>query len=152
MRFICINYVFSISKSELVYLKYFILWNIKTKIKTYGKTEKTTPAWLITAPCPKRCGGEQSLPCRIGIYLIIRKTTNIFAKAAEWNLNGNLGRGELRVSYGSEYNVSTSSAGPYRTDRQPACGVKRAESEPDYGRSSDGLPCGQAACPAGSRK
>ena len=34
---------------------------------------------------------------------IIRKTTNVFAKIADWNQNGNQGRGELRVSYGSEY-------------------------------------------------
>ncbi len=34
---------------------------------------------------------------------IIRKTTNVFVKIADWNQNGNQGRGELRVSYGGEY-------------------------------------------------
>jgi len=34
---------------------------------------------------------------------IIHKTTNIFVKEADWNQNGNQGRGEIRVSYGPEY-------------------------------------------------
>lgn len=34
---------------------------------------------------------------------IIRKTTNVFVKVADWNQNGNQGRGEIRVSYGSEF-------------------------------------------------
>jgi len=34
---------------------------------------------------------------------IIRKTTNVFAKVADWNQNGNQGRGEVKASYGSEY-------------------------------------------------
>ncbi len=34
---------------------------------------------------------------------IIRKTTNVFVKVADWNQNGNQGRGEIRVSYDSEF-------------------------------------------------
>lgn len=33
----------------------------------------------------------------------IRKSTNVFVKAADWNQKGNQGRGEIRASYGSEY-------------------------------------------------
>ena len=34
---------------------------------------------------------------------IIRKITDVKCKIADWNTKGNLGRGELRPSYGSEY-------------------------------------------------
>ena len=34
---------------------------------------------------------------------IIRKTTNVFVKVADWNQNGNQGRGEIRASYGGEF-------------------------------------------------
>ena len=33
----------------------------------------------------------------------LRKSANIFVKAADWNQNGNQGRGEIRSSYGNEY-------------------------------------------------
>lgn len=33
----------------------------------------------------------------------IRKSTNVFVRAADWNQKGNQGRGEIRASYGSEY-------------------------------------------------
>ena len=33
---------------------------------------------------------------------IIRKTTNVFVKVADWNQNGNQGRGEIRASHGGE--------------------------------------------------
>lgn len=34
---------------------------------------------------------------------VLRKSSNIFVKAADWNQNGNQGRGEIRSSYGNEY-------------------------------------------------
>lgn len=34
---------------------------------------------------------------------VLRKSANIFVKAADWNQNGNQGRGEIRSSYGNEY-------------------------------------------------
>ena len=34
---------------------------------------------------------------------VIRKTTNVFVKVADWNPNGNQGRGALRASYGEAY-------------------------------------------------
>ena len=33
----------------------------------------------------------------------IRKSTNVFVKASDWNQRGNQGRGEIRASYGNEY-------------------------------------------------
>lgn len=33
---------------------------------------------------------------------VIRKTTNVFVKVADWNQNGNQGRGEIRASHGAE--------------------------------------------------
>ena len=33
---------------------------------------------------------------------VIRKTTNVFVKVADWNQNGNQGRGEIRASHGGE--------------------------------------------------
>ena len=34
---------------------------------------------------------------------VLRKSADIFVKAADWNQNGNQGRGEIRSSYGNEY-------------------------------------------------
>lgn len=34
---------------------------------------------------------------------VVRKTTNFFVRAADWNQNANNGRGELRPGYGEEY-------------------------------------------------
>lgn len=34
---------------------------------------------------------------------VIRKSTNVFVKAADWNQKGNQGRGEIRASHGNEY-------------------------------------------------
>lgn len=34
---------------------------------------------------------------------VLRKSANIFVKAADWNQNGNQGRGEIRSSHGNEY-------------------------------------------------
>ncbi len=34
---------------------------------------------------------------------VVRKSTNIYAKEADWNQKANLGRGALRPSFGSEY-------------------------------------------------
>ena len=34
---------------------------------------------------------------------VIRKTTNILVKFADWNQKGNQGRGEIRPSHGAEY-------------------------------------------------
>ena len=34
---------------------------------------------------------------------VLRKSANIFVKAADWNQNGNQGRGEIRSRYGNEY-------------------------------------------------
>ena len=34
---------------------------------------------------------------------VIRRTTNIMVKAADWNQKGNQGRGEIRASHGGEY-------------------------------------------------
>lgn len=60
----------------------------------------------IPAPCPQRCGSGQAYPVVLEYTWnreIIRKTTNVFAKIADWNRTAIMGRGELRVSYGSEY-------------------------------------------------
>ncbi len=84
----------------------YILWNIKTKWKRMGRPKRLYPLGKYRLRTPKESDKNKAYPIELEYTWnrqIIRKTTNVFVKEADWNQNGNQGRGEIRVSYGSEY-------------------------------------------------
>ena len=71
-----------------------------------GRPKRLYPLGRYRLRVPKDAEADKAYPVVLEYTWnrqIIRKTTNVFAKIAAWNQNGNQGRGELRVSYGSEY-------------------------------------------------
>ena len=71
-----------------------------------GRPKRLYPLGRYRLRVPKDAEADKAYPVVLEYTWnreIIRKTTNVFAKIADWNQNGNQGRGELRVSYGSEY-------------------------------------------------
>ena len=73
--------------------------------KKYGKTEKNISVRQISPSCSKDAEKDKTYPVELEYTWnrqIIRKTTNVFVKVADWNQNGNQGRGEIRVSHGNE--------------------------------------------------
>ena len=79
-----------------------------------GRPKRLYPLGRYRLRVPKDAEADKAYPVVLEYTWnrqIIRKTTNVFAKIADWNQNGNQGRGELRVSYGS-INVLTSFCWP----------------------------------------
>ena len=71
-----------------------------------GRPKRQYPLGKYRLRTPKEVDKEKAYPVELEYTWnrqVIRKTTNVFVKVADWNQNGNQGRGELRVSYGSEY-------------------------------------------------
>ena len=71
-----------------------------------GRPKRLYPLGRYRLRVPKDAEADKAYPVVLEYTWnreIIRKTTNVFAKITDWNQNGNQGRGELRVSYGSEY-------------------------------------------------
>ncbi|MBC5614542.1 tyrosine-type recombinase/integrase [Bacteroides hominis] len=71
-----------------------------------GRPKRLYPLGKYRLRTPKDADKDKSYPVEMEYTWnrqIIRKATNVFAKIADWNQKGNQGRGELRVSYGSEY-------------------------------------------------
>ena len=71
-----------------------------------GRPKRVYPLGRYRLRVPKDAQADKAYPVVLESTWyreIIRNTTNVFAKIADWNQNGNQGRGELRVSYGSEY-------------------------------------------------
>ena len=58
-----------------------------------GRPKRLYPLGRYRLRVPKDAEADKAYPVVL----------NVFAKIADWNQNGNQGRGELRVSYGSEY-------------------------------------------------
>ena len=88
-----------------------LLRNIELGGKAYGKTEKTISIGQISLRTPKVVDKEKAYPVELEYTWnrqVIRKTTNVFVKVADWNQNGNQGRGEIRASHGGESNDLTS--------------------------------------------
>ena len=80
-----------------------------------GRPKRLYPLGRYRLRVPKDAEADKAYPVVLEYTWnrqIIRKTTNVFAKIADWNQNGNQGRGELRVSYGSEYKLLTSFCRP----------------------------------------
>ena len=106
-----------------------------------GRPKRLYPLGRYRLRVPKDAEADKAYPVVLEYTWnrqIIRKTTNVFAKIADWNQNGNQGRGELRVSYGSEYK---------RLNQLLLSRVERIDS-----RSGGWFSCGHGACPTGSRK
>lgn len=71
-----------------------------------GRPKRLYPLGKYRLRTPKEVDREKTYPVELEYTWnrqIIRKTTNVFAKVADWNQNGNQRRGELRASYDSEY-------------------------------------------------
>lgn len=71
-----------------------------------GRPKRLYPLGKYRLRTPKEIDKNKAYPIELEYTWnrqIIRKTTNVFVKEVDWNQNGNQGRGEIRVSYGSEY-------------------------------------------------
>ena len=71
-----------------------------------GRPKRLYPLGKYRLRTPKVVEKDKTYPIELEYTWnrqVIRKTTNVFAKASDWNQKGNQGRGELRPSYGSEY-------------------------------------------------
>ena len=70
-----------------------------------GRPKRLYPLGKYRLRTPKVVDKEKAYPVELEYTwnrLVIRKTTNVFVKVADWNQNGNQGRGEIRASHGGE--------------------------------------------------
>ena len=114
-----------------------------------GRPKRLYPLGKYRLRTPKEPESDKAYPVELEYTWnrqIIRKTTNVFVKAADWNQNGNHGRGEVRASYGSEYK-RVNQLLLARVDR-----IQREASESDYVRYCFRFSCRQASNPQGSRQ
>ena len=71
-----------------------------------GRPKRLYPLGKYRPRFPKEVEKDKGYPIELEYTWnrqVIRKTTNIFVKFADWNQNGNQGRGEIRPSHGAEY-------------------------------------------------
>lgn len=71
-----------------------------------GRPKRQYPLGKYRLRTPKEVDKEKTYPIELEYTWnrqVIRKTTNVFVKVADWNPNGNQGRGALRASYGEAY-------------------------------------------------
>lgn len=70
-----------------------------------GRPKRLYPLGKYRLRTPKVVDKEKAYPVELEYTWnrqVIRKTTNVFVKVADWNQNGNQGRGEIRASHGGE--------------------------------------------------
>lgn len=70
-----------------------------------GRPKRLYPLGKYRLRTPKEVDKDKAYPVELEYTWnrqIIRKTTNVFVKVADWNQNGNQGRGEIRASHGGE--------------------------------------------------
>ena len=70
-----------------------------------GRPKRQYPLGKYRLRTPKVVDKEKAYPVELEYTWnrqVIRKTTNVFVKVADWNQNGNQGRGEIRASHGGE--------------------------------------------------
>ena len=68
-----------------------------------GRPKRLYPLGKFRLRIPKVVDKEKAYPVELEYTWnrqIIRKTKNVFVKVADWNQNGNQGRGEIRASHG----------------------------------------------------
>ena len=73
--------------------------------KHMGRPKRLYPLGKYRLRTPKVVDKEKAYPVELEYTWnrqVIRKTTNVFVKVADWNQNGNQGRGEIRASHGAE--------------------------------------------------
>lgn len=73
------------------------------------KTGGRHPLGKYRLRTPKESENDKAYPIELEYTWngqIIRKTTNVFVKVADWNQNGNHGRGEVRAAMTANTNVS----------------------------------------------
>lgn len=71
-----------------------------------GRPKRLYPLGKYRLRTPKTIDKSKTYPIELEYTWnrqVPRKSSNIFVKAADWNQNGNQGRGEIRSSYGNEY-------------------------------------------------
>ena len=71
-----------------------------------GRPKRLYPLGKYRLHTPKTIDKSKTYPIELEYTWnrqVLRKSANIFVKAADWNQNGNQGRGEIRSSYGNEY-------------------------------------------------
>ena len=71
-----------------------------------GRPKRLYPLGKYRLRTPKTIDKSKTYPIEMEYTWnrqVLRKSSNIFVKAADWNQNGNQGRGEIRSSYGNEY-------------------------------------------------
>lgn len=71
-----------------------------------GRPKRLYPLGKYRLRSPKTIDKSKTYPIELEYTWnrqVLRKSANIFVKAADWNQNGNQGRGEIRSSYGNEY-------------------------------------------------
>lgn len=71
-----------------------------------GRPKRLYPLGKYRLRTPKTIDKSKTYPIELEYTWnrqVLRKSANIFVKAADWNQNGNQGRGEIRSSYGNEY-------------------------------------------------
>lgn len=82
-----------------------ILIHNKTN-KAMGRPKRLYPLGKYRIRIRKGADKEKTYPIELEYTWgeeTIRRTTNIFVKANDWNPKGNQGRGEIRASHGNEY-------------------------------------------------
>ena len=70
-----------------------------------GRPKRLYPLGKYRLRTPKVVDKEKAYPVELEYTWnrqVIRKTTNVFVKVADWNQNGSQGRGEIRASHGGE--------------------------------------------------
>lgn len=71
-----------------------------------GRPKRLYPLGKYRLRTPKTIDKSKTYPIELEYTWnrqVLRKSANIFVKAADWNQNGNQGRDEIRSSYGNEY-------------------------------------------------
>lgn len=71
-----------------------------------GRPKRLYPLGKYRLRTPKVIEKDKTYPVELEYTWnrqIIRKSTNVFVKVADWNQKGNQGRGEIRASHSNEY-------------------------------------------------
>ena len=71
-----------------------------------GRPKRLYPLGKYRLRTPKEVDKDKAYPVELEYTWnrqIMRKTTNVFVKVADWNQNGNQGRGEIRANYGGDF-------------------------------------------------
>ena len=71
-----------------------------------GRPKRLYPLGKYRLRTPKVIEKDKAYSVELEYTWAIRKSTNVFVKAADWNQKGNQGRGEIRPSHRAEENAT----------------------------------------------